>query len=284
MSKNPELTIIEKYSVFLLLLIPFMIGIFLLVIGFTHPSGNQGVLFGIGGTFLGSSLGTGLSRLAGERQNRNLWNYLSLHRQEFLNLHQVVIQIPEKILNFPMMSTEKDLLKFRRLFHRYHKTRFRGQDFWIYTPMDFSRQIEQGHLRAARTIPMHGVNYELDNKGYIIGNIFILTSEPIGFWEPRSLEVYPTFGGFIDLIDGFWGVFFHPDWDGNNLSVDPCLILADPCPGTGTPGRQTVEVGVELERRWTSSCCRIGMFAEIQRTQNIMLKALNASSDLSSEQ
>jgi hypothetical protein len=252
MSSKQTLTLLGKNSGYLLLLTPlltplfFCILLYILAFWTTSPL-TQSALLGISGTFLGVSLGTGLSLLVGARQYRNIEE-----------LQNSILELPGKIIQIPMLSSEQYISKYRTVFHKYHKTRKQGDEFWIYSIIDFGQDFCPGRLRGKRKIPMNNKLYTYDINGYFLGDRFVFTTEGIGHHEKPSIEIYPSFGAFLDPEVGFMGIHLHMDWDEKD-GFDPCLIVAAPYPGTEQEGRQSDAVCKDLDRRWAEKRLPVGM-------------------------
>lgn len=246
---------LERTAHYWFLAVPTIIGVGIFIAGFFENLAIwKEVLFSVGGTIFGSSLGTALGLIAGEKLQRQvidvkegLEQLLQTHSKSSKELHQQLSDTLSKAVQFPW-STDEAILKAKRTVqHLYYRTRIGGQEFWMYLILDFSKQFEPGRLYCKYIIPMAGKEYMYEQDGLLADtSLVLITKSEHG--EPDGIITIRNYG--IGLgVEGYWGLYFHMDWDTKD-GVDPCILTDKQFNDTGQQGQQTTEFGKTLEKKW----------------------------------
>ncbi len=216
----------------------------------------QNVFFSVGGTIFGSALGTTLGLIAGgklQRQVENVQDGVAVLsqsiRKDSEKLYQQLSDTLSHAVDFPW-ATDEAILKPKRTRHYiYYRTRIQGEEFWMYLPLEFSQLFEPGRLFCKAVIPMMGKEYRYEHNGFLIGNSLVLNVKSV-HGEAEGFVIIRDFGRGL-AVRGYWGLYVHLDWDGND-GVDPCILAEAQFENTGDPGRQTPEFGRKIEEIWSN--------------------------------
>lgn len=250
-----ELTWLEHTAKYWFLAVPFMLGLVVFGLGFIPRLALwQSVFFGAGSTLCGSALGTVLGSLAGARLQRQVVDV-----QKGLNdLYKRMTEIMSNAVQSPW-NTKEEILRLHRIcLHCYHRTRKGDNEFWIYTPLDFSTYPQPGCLYAQQTIPMDGRDHVYVVEGLLIDQRLVLTLRAREHGESVAIQVFRDYGMGLHREEGYWGLYVHLDWNGND-GADPCILIPQPFAGTEPPGRQTPEFSAQLTQRWLKLTSTVGL-------------------------
>lgn len=231
-------------------------------------------LFRIGGIVFGSTLGTIFGLFAGGGLRKQILDIrdnvdqlltngeevLDEYRDSIFSLKNDLTTVMHRCVNFPW-STDEDKLKLhRKVLHLYHKTRKDEKNCWIYSVIDFSKEIAPGRLCSTSMINIDGQNYNYNIEAFLVDTRLILTWKGVNHDELISICIFKNYGVGLSTRpnNACWGVLLHSDWDTVD-TIDPCLLSNYPLIKDVGAGLLEDSVGNKISNCWNKLAPNVGI-------------------------
>lgn len=202
-----------------LLIVGWILGFFIILTAVLLRSSFPlwaALLLALGASLLGTCSGQALARN---------FNASALQR---------VRELVENSLFSSLSASDQELEAFRRVWHHYLLTKFKGELIWRYRKLDFSKISVPGKLVMASFISPHpGVSRSItyDMEVFLVKTRLIFIQTPTSGEEPPIIHIYPRAGLGYRVTHA--GLALLQDWDGDHLTVP--VILQDKPIDLGMP-------------------------------------------------
>lgn len=192
-------------------LIVLIVGVLLVALGITYQAATSnnarqstvfdqivfGILIAVGGGVIGASINT-----------------LVVRRFE-MDVLSEVREIVSRSLNACFLSEDREINRFRQLWHHYYVTQIDGNVCWWYEKYSFTRNLTIGSLSQQSTLRDSSGNAHvyLTEVG-VRGNRLILFSTQQDGSESAAVEVFPMPRGFQNIHTG---IAVLETWDASQI-------------------------------------------------------------------